>query len=85
MRVESARMAAKPPIPIGVMHASVPPQIIASASPRWISRYESPIECALVVHAVHQDVPFTAAMTAEIDQEIAALADWLELDLRRQG
>jgi hypothetical protein len=24
-------------------------------------------------------------MTAEIDQEIAALADWLELDLRRQG
>jgi uncharacterized protein len=40
---------------------------------------------ALVVHAVHQDVPFTAAMTAEIDQEIAALAGWLELDLRRQG
>ena len=40
---------------------------------------------ALVVHAVHQDVPFTAAMTGEIDQEIAALADWLELDLRRQG
>ena len=40
---------------------------------------------ALVVHAVHQDVPFTAAMTAEIDQEITALADWLELDLRRQG
>ena len=40
---------------------------------------------ALLVHAVHQDVPFTAAMTAEIDQEITALADWLELDLRRQG
>jgi uncharacterized protein len=40
---------------------------------------------ALVVHAVHQDVPFTAAMTAETDQEIAALADWLELDLRREG
>ena len=40
---------------------------------------------ALVVHAVHQDVPFTAAMTAEIGQEIAALADWLELDLRREG
>ena len=38
----------------------------------------------LLVHAVHQDVPFTAAMTAEIDQEIAALADWLELGLRRQ-
>jgi len=38
----------------------------------------------LLVHAVHQDVPFTVAMTAEIDQEIAALADWLELGLRRQ-
>ena len=32
--VESARMAANPPIPMGVMHASVPPQIMASASPR---------------------------------------------------
>jgi len=39
----------------------------------------------LLVHAVHQDVPFTAAMTAEIDQEIAAFADWLELGLRRQA
>jgi len=28
-------------------------------------------------------VPFTAAMTAEIDREIAGLAAWLELDLRR--
>ena len=37
----------------------------------------------LLVHAVHQDVPFTAAMTAEIDQEIASHATWLELDLRR--
>jgi uncharacterized protein YcaQ len=40
---------------------------------------------ALVVNAVHQDVPFTAAMTAEIDQEIAGLAAWLELDLREEG
>ena len=39
----------------------------------------------LLVHAVHQDVPFTTAMTAEIDQEIAAFADWLELGLRRQA
>jgi hypothetical protein len=38
----------------------------------------------LVVNAVHQDVPFTAAMSAEVDQEIADLATWLELDLRRQ-
>jgi uncharacterized protein len=40
---------------------------------------------ALVVNAVHQDVPFTPAMAAEIDQEIADLAAWLELDLRRAG
>jgi len=40
---------------------------------------------ALVVKAVHQDMPFTPAMTAEIDQEIAALATWLELDLRREA
>jgi len=40
---------------------------------------------ALVVNAVHQDVPFTTAMAAEIDEEIAGLAAWLELDLRREG
>ncbi len=45
-------MAANPPMPIGVMQASVPPQIMASASPRWIIRNESPIEWALVVQAV---------------------------------
>jgi uncharacterized protein len=39
----------------------------------------------LAVNAIHQDVPFTPAMTAEIGQEIADLADWLELDLRRPG
>ena len=32
--------------------ASVPPQIITSASPRWMMRKESPMECALVVQAV---------------------------------
>ena len=36
LRVERARMAAKPPTPIGVMAASDPPAIIASASPRWM-------------------------------------------------
>ena len=45
-------MAAKPPMPMGVMQASAPPQIIASASPRWMMRNESPMECALVVQAV---------------------------------
>jgi uncharacterized protein len=34
----------------------------------------------LVVNAVHQDVPFTPAMAAGIDQEIADLAAWLGLE-----
>ena len=37
----------------------------------------------LVVNAVHQDVPFTAAMTAAVDDQIADLAAWLGLGLRR--
>ena len=37
----------------------------------------------LVVNAVHQDVPFTPDMTAGIDQEIAGLAAWLGLEVRR--
>jgi len=37
----------------------------------------------LVVNAVHQDVPFTAAMTVAVDEQIAGLAAWLELGLRR--
>jgi uncharacterized protein len=35
------------------------------------------------VHAVHQDVPFTRAVTDAVDREIKNLARWLELDLRR--
>src|SRR5215469_5725114 len=35
----------------------------------------------LRVNAIHQDVPFTTAMTAAIDGEIADLARWLGLDL----
>ena len=35
------------------------------------------------VDAVHEDVPFTAAMTAAVDPEIAALAAWLGLALTR--
>ena len=34
----------------------------------------------LEVHAVHQDVRFTKAMTAAVDAEIAALAAWLGLE-----
>jgi uncharacterized protein len=36
---------------------------------------------ALRVNAVHEDVPFTKAMTAQIGREIRDLARWLELDL----
>ena len=35
---------------------------------------------ALVVHAVHQDVPFTRAMTAAVRAELKALARWLGLE-----
>jgi uncharacterized protein YcaQ len=34
------------------------------------------------VRAVHQDVPFTAEMTAAVDAEINGLADWLGLERR---
>jgi uncharacterized protein YcaQ len=35
----------------------------------------------LRVHAIHQDTPFTGAMTAAIGGETKDLADWLKLDL----
>jgi uncharacterized protein len=35
----------------------------------------------LRVDAIHQDVTFSAAMTAAVDQEIKDLASWLRLDL----
>jgi uncharacterized protein len=34
----------------------------------------------LQVHAVHEDVPFTRAMTAAVSAELDALAEWLGLD-----
>lgn len=34
----------------------------------------------LAVDAVHEDVPFTAAIRSEVDDEIAALAAWLGLE-----
>ncbi|WP_248579560.1 crosslink repair DNA glycosylase YcaQ family protein [Nocardioides sp. InS609-2] len=41
------------------------------------------------INAIHQDVPFTLAMTTAVDREIADLATWLELELdvtsRRTG
>jgi len=35
----------------------------------------------LRVHALHEDVPFTRTMTADVRREIKDLARWLELDL----
>src|SRR5258708_37115292 len=52
LRVQRARTAANPPTPRGVIAASLPPAIMQSASPRWISRYESPPAWSLVVQAV---------------------------------
>ena len=37
----------------------------------------------LFVDAVHEDAPFTSAMTRAVDAEIAALAQWLGLTLQR--
>ena len=34
----------------------------------------------LLVHAMHQDVRFTRAMTKAVDAELEALAQWLGLD-----
>jgi uncharacterized protein YcaQ len=35
----------------------------------------------LRVHAVHEDEPFSRAVRAGVDRELADLAQWLELDL----
>ncbi|MBA3288567.1 MAG: winged helix DNA-binding domain-containing protein, partial [Acidimicrobiia bacterium] len=32
------------------------------------------------VHAIHHDVAFTRSMTAAVDAELDALAEWLRLD-----
>jgi uncharacterized protein len=39
----------------------------------------------LVVHAVHQDFPWPAAVREAVENEIVDLARWLELDLVRPG
>ena len=42
-------------------------------------------EGALVVTAVHEDEPFPARTREAVDAEIAALADWLEVDVVAAG
>ena len=38
-------------------------------------------EGAFVVHAVHEDAPFSRTAAAAVHREIADLARWLDLDL----
>ena len=39
----------------------------------------------LWIHAVHEDVEFTAAMRAAIAREILGLVRWLELEITGEG
>ena len=52
LRVESARIAANPPTPKGVIAASDPPATITSASPRRMVSNASPTACADAEQAV---------------------------------
>src|SRR5271169_1975909 len=52
LRVDRARNAPNPPIPIGVMAASDPPATMRSAAPRLMISYASPIACAEAEQAV---------------------------------
>src|SRR3954470_4503749 len=52
LRVDSARSAPNPPIPIGVIAASEPPAIITSAAPRLMISKASAIACADAEQAV---------------------------------
>ena len=40
---------------------------------------------AFTVHALHEDVPFSSAMRADVVAEIEALAAWLGLELSMAG
>jgi uncharacterized protein YcaQ len=37
----------------------------------------------LVVHAIHEDEPFTTEVRQDVDDEVQALASWLGLEMRR--
>ena len=52
LRVDSARIAANPPTPIGVIADSDPPAIITSARPRRMISSASPMACAEAEQAV---------------------------------
>ena len=69
MRVDSARIAANPPTPIGVIAASEPPAIITSASLRLMISKASPIACAEAEQAVQ--VAEFGPLGAEPDGDLA--------------
>jgi len=52
LRLESARIAVKPPMPSGVTQASTPPVTAASRSPYLMARNASPIAWAPEEHAL---------------------------------
>ena len=52
MRVDSAFACAKPPIAVGVVPISAPPDKTRSASPYWMQRAARPRACVDVVQAV---------------------------------
>ena len=76
LRVESARIAAKPPTASGVTTASEPPAIITSASPRRMMFAASPIACADVAQAV---ATAEFGPLAPVRIEIEARADMLTM------
>ena len=80
-------MEQNPAVPRGVMAASLPPAIIASASPRWISRKESPTAWALVVQAVAvAEFGPLAPVRMETQPEARfTIADGMKKGLTRRG
>src|SRR3989338_4048360 len=56
LRVESARMAANPPKPSGLVAISAPPTNMTSASPDIINRAPKAMLCAPVVQAVTNEI-----------------------------
>ena len=52
LRLESANIASKPPMPTGVIVASAPPATITSHLPRRIHSVASPMACAPLEQAL---------------------------------
>jgi uncharacterized protein YcaQ len=49
---------------------------------RLVAKLDAKANCkagTLIINAMHEDVPFTATMRADVEAEIEALAAWLGL------